>query len=274
MNKTTINFGVIKDAISKKSAFEYIKEGHTRSMDDFVESINKTPLLKKQYLIFKNFEKTKPFKKERLAERFILQNMKLLEGVKWNDIINENRKLRTSLLGNPDDSHVFSKKENEELFENLSIVIEASTNSAFNDMEKEAEAYDFLVSHLTRELSEDDMNEEEERPKFNKFWKFIAEGAMNNFKKRYSALNESEKEIFKTLISDSPEKRASIISLRESLIEEIKEKVGSDRYSDDEKELMKEFKEKLEKEIPNEQLTSNDYIISCYELKNALREIL
>ena len=79
--KTSLNFGALKDTIAKKAAFELTQNSKTDILKEFTDVLKVNPTLNRQYLIFKNFERVKPFSKERLAERFIAQNLEALNGL-------------------------------------------------------------------------------------------------------------------------------------------------------------------------------------------------
>jgi pyruvate carboxylase len=75
----SFNFGAIRDTITRLSAVELIREQKSVTLDKFLKEIKQSPILTKQQFVFKNIENTKPFTKERLAERFIAQNMQLFK---------------------------------------------------------------------------------------------------------------------------------------------------------------------------------------------------
>ena len=268
--KTTLNFGALKDSVLKKASGELLNENKNSTMVNFMEAVRKSPILKKQYLIYKNFEKTKPFSQERLAERFIQQNIGMLKEESWAKLQNENANLRQSILGGPDEWTVLAKKENVELYESVSTLIEASINPQFKDWDRDAKAYSHLIEHLTRKVEGDEVNEEKERPQANKFWKFITKNALGYFNERYEALAESERELFKVLISENKSKREQIERMRGDLIDLIESKMNDEGNSRDDTVILETFKSKLKKEVNDDVLTSDEYIISCFELKDML----
>ncbi|GIV44012.1 MAG: hypothetical protein KatS3mg035_1135 [Bacteroidia bacterium] len=79
----TFNFGAIRDTVAKLSAAEIIREEKSQTLDKFLKIVKKSPILTKQHFVYKNFETAKPFQKERLAERFIAQNLQLFKNEKW-----------------------------------------------------------------------------------------------------------------------------------------------------------------------------------------------
>lgn len=78
MKEISLNFGAIRDSISRLSSMEILKENTSNTLKTFTNKVKKSPVLLKQHLVFKNFEESRPFAKERLAERFISQNLTIL----------------------------------------------------------------------------------------------------------------------------------------------------------------------------------------------------
>jgi hypothetical protein len=268
MKDITLNFGAIRDSVTRLSSMELLKENSNNSLKTFIDIIKKSPVLLKQHYVFKNFEDSKPFIKERLAERFINQNLSILKGIKWQDIINENKKIRISLLEN---SHVESNGgKKDELFNHIHTLIESVTKPTFSNIQAEQEAYEFLLEYLTRPVSQENISKEKiDNPNL-KNWKYITKLAVNNFNERYSHLNEEEKKILGMFLSDDNKKinyiedlKKENLSLIDNLLKECKdiEKI----------KVLKEFREKLNKVKNFDSFSADDFIISYSELKNNLK---
>lgn len=269
MKEISYNFGAIRDSIMKLSASELIKESQSKTMNTFLESIKKSSLLKKQHLIFKNIQESKSFDKERLAERFLNQNLQLFSNEKWNDILEENKKLRRGLL---DDMHVEARKD-EALFESISTLIEAITKPGFTDFEKEQNSYEFVISHLTRPvLSESEKSgEKSDFPAFaGNSWKYLTKMAISNFNERFKHLNENEKKAFKILVSDYNTKSKYLESLRKENIEIIDTKIQEEKDTKS-IEMLSGFRNKLEELQNITPQKIDEGIIACLELNEALK---
>ena len=249
------------------------KENKSDILNSFIKETNSNPNLKKQQLIYKNIQDCKPFKKERLAERFLNQNLSMFNNSNWQEILRENMNVRKKYLGNPDVSHVEAKKDGE-LFEAINTLIESITNKSFSDFEKEAESYDFIINHLTREVvnESEESKEKDDAPSINNAWKYITKFAVNNFNERYEHLNESEKEVLSILMSGDKNKKEYLddiknenIKIINSLLESDIDKINHDMLID--------FKDKIEtmNNIPNNDI--DDYILECIDLKQTLEEI-
>lgn len=270
----SFNFGAIRDTITRLSAAELVKEQKSVTLEKFLNEIKKSPILTKQQFVYKNIENAKPFEKERLAERFIAQNMQLFKNEKWNNVMNENKRVRKELL---DDMHIESKVNNK-LAESINTLIEFNTNSGFVNLEKEVEreieAYDYVVKYLTREVNESDYSKEKnDNPKLNESWKFITKVAVNNFNERYEHLNEEEKKVFGVLVADEKTKVSYLNEIKNQnlkLISQILEtKVDLDSES---KSLLENFKDKLENMTNVNFVNIDEYILANIELQSYINE--
>ena len=267
MKDISYNFGAIRDSIIRLSASEFLKESKSKTSNSFLSRIKSNSILHKQHLIYKNLQESKCFEKERLAERFINQNLQLFINENWNKIIIENKKLRKELL---DNFHVESKG-NGKLCESIHTLIESITRPGFSDFEKEQESYEYILSHLTKPtiVESEKTQEKQDSPKlFGDAWKFITKMAISNFNDRFKHLNEDEKKAFKILTSDNNTKINYLDALKKENIEMINKKIISEKDSSV-IELLNTFKEKLDnlKNVTN----LDESIISCLELKNNLK---
>lgn len=273
MKQVSMNFGVIKDTVYRYAGKSLVNEDNTQIslINAFLNEIKKNPLLKKQYLIYKNFEEGY-CKKENLAERFINQNLKLLEGYNWRQIVETNKDIRYSLL---EQSHVEGQKGKEELYEAINTLIKSVTQEGYVEIGKSQDAYDTIVQHLMTAKPESQKTSEtveEEYPKFLS-WKFVTELAVNNFNERYSHLNESEKELLKMLLSTEENKKNSFIDLKKESLEKLNY-VLSKYDTTVVQDSFGKFVEKINNMNENE-LTGSDLdeaIIHLYELQDLIME--
>jgi hypothetical protein len=270
----SFNFGAIRDTITRLSAVELVREQKSITLEKFLKEIKQSPTLIKQQFVFKNIESAKPFTKERLAERFIAQNMQLFKNEQWNKITSENKRIRKELL---DDIHIESRMDNK-LAESINTLIEFNSNAIHSDLNKEiqreVEAYDYVVNYLTRTVNESEYSKEkEDNPKLNESWKFITKVAVNNFNDRYEHLNEEEKKVFSVLVADEKTKIAYLNELRQqnlktlSQILETKSDIDSDA-----KELLENFKSKLINMQNVNFVNIDEWILSNIELQSYINE--
>lgn len=266
----SFNFGSIRDTVARLSAVELIREENSKTLDKFLTLVKKSPALTKQHFVYKNIETAKPFQKERLAERFIAQNLQLFRNERWDNILSENKRARKELL---DDIHIESKL-NTKLAESINTLIEHATSPMFTDFEKEQEAYEYILSHLMRPvISEGDASPEKtDNPSLiDDAWKFVTKVAVNNFNERYQHLNEEEKKLFSILVSDEKTRISYLDELKNNNLKLIESKLEkeTDIKSID---LLNSFKEKIENMKNVNFVNVDECIISNAELKEALDE--
>jgi hypothetical protein len=270
MKDITLNFGAIRDSVTRLSSQEILKESNSNTLKTFTSEVKKSPVLFKQHFIFKNFEDCKPFTKERLAERFINQNLNILRGIKWQDVISENKRLRISLLEN---SHVESSGGNkDELFNHIHTLIESVTKQNFSNIAAEQEAYEYLLEYLTRPVSEKEASKERADNPDLKNWQFITKLAVNNFNERYSHLNEEEKKVIGMLLADDNKKVNYIEDLKKENLELI-DKLIKEAKEIERIKILEGFKNKLSQSRTYDSFSADDFIISYSELKNNLNNM-
>lgn len=275
MKQISLNFGAIKDSIYRYSSKELVNESiageKVNILGSFVNSLKENPTLKIQYLIFKNLEEGY-FKKERLAERYINQNLKLLENVSWENIININRDIRIKLLEN---AHVEGNAGKNELYEAIQTLIESTVRTTYSDIDKSQEAYEFILEHLTKERENKEVikeTEENDNPKFLS-WNFITKLAVDNFNKRYAHLNESEQSLLKILLSPEEKKNHHLTDLIKENSEIINNLLEEGVSNKETESALLNFKSKLEKIEGFAKENIDEAIINCSELNETLKDI-
>lgn len=271
MKQTSLNFGAIRDSVIRHVGKEIMSENgqKTTILNSFMKSVKDNPALKLQYLVFKNIEDGH-FTKERLAERYIAQNMKILEGLSWNKVLESNRALRIALLEN---SHVEGNKDKEALYENIHTIIEANIRKSFVNIDLSEAAYEAVLSYLISERPKQKqvVNEENDNPKLLS-WNFITKLAVNNFNERYAHLNESEKSLLKILLSTEDNKKNHLEDLKSEntkLIDEILSEGVTDKTVETSLNM---FKSKLTT-MTLDNVNLDESIINCAELKEELLEM-
>ena len=274
MKKVSLNFGSIKDTIYKYSSRNIVNEGETTNFVNlFINEIKKNPIINVQYLIYKNIENGN-FNKEYLAERYLVQNLKLIESFSWEDILEENKNFRIKILNN---SHVDSLPLKVELHEAIHTLIKGKIKPEFNDLIEESNAYEIVISYLITNNKVRNINEEtkeietEDYPKLMS-WNFITELAVNNFNKRYSHLNENEKNLLKILLSDDSYKLNYLEDLKQENLKFI-DTLLSDKELKDHTEDLNKFKNKIISLKEEEKdFNIDESIINLFELNCNLQE--
>lgn len=274
MKQISVNFGVIKDAIFTFSAKEMIAEhkNNARVLNEFYNSIKENPALKLQYLIYKNLENGQ-CTKERLAERYINQNLKLIESQKWEDILSVNKELRIKALG---EQHIEALPGKTELYEAINLLIKSVTFRKFTDIDASQQAYDLVMEHLLKPKVEniptDVVKEETEYPKFLS-WKFVTNLAVNKFNERYGHLSEGEKKLVKTLLMPFDNKLNYYLDLRKENLDQVSNLLSSTN-EESAKSALQIFKDKMQTMAENiHPLEIDEAIINLEELKISLQDL-
>lgn len=274
MKEVSNNFGAIRDTILRVSSKQLVREntGESSVMKNFLNEIKNSYSLKIQQLIYKNLE-TANFDKERLAERYVNQNMKLASGLNWKTLLDENTKLRRNVIG---EHHIEGEVNKSELYENIHILIESNSRKNYSDINKSEKAHEFIMSHLLRKIEdsskEKTVNESEDMPNFFS-WKFITEKAVSNFNERYSHLNEVERNLLKILLAPFEEKKNYLDSLKTENVKLISNLLKESSVDDYTKENLKNFEVKMKtsEEMINEE-TIDEYVMNFSELNENLKE--
>lgn len=266
MKDISLNFGVIKESILRLKTRNFINNERL-GIDSFIKTLNENSILKKQSLIFKAFDTNQQFKKERLAERFINQTLEIINGVKWDSLINENRTIRITYL---DSTHVGSAVPEKEVYYNhIHNLIEAKCKGQGNyDIEKEQISYEYVIEHLMSEKENSQIIESSDEP--NLSWEYVTKLAINNFNERYAHLNESELKIVKILTSNNSIKINHLKDLKQetlSIINKLK------NNSNEDNSIFETFEIKLNNINPDTIENIDDAIISCFELNENLKNI-
>jgi hypothetical protein len=231
-------------------------------VDLFINEVKNNPILKIQYLIYKNLENSN-FQKEYLAERYLNQNINLIKDCDWNDILKENKSFRTDILKN---FHVEGNKDKEELYESIHTLIKSKSMKNFTDFDEENRAYEYVINYLTKKesnnIQENTTPEENEIPKLLS-WKYVTELAVNSFNDRYSHLSESEQSLLKILMSDSDYKKNYLQDLKQENLNLINGLLIKESDDEVKSNLMK-FKNKIQ---VLKEGNVDESIINLYELK-------
>lgn len=265
MKQISLNYGAIRDTIFKYSGKQIVSEGgNSTILNSFLKSIKELPALKIQHIIFENIEKGS-FSKERLAERYIAQNLKLIENVSWEKIIEANRNIRIGLLEN---CHVEGNGNNGELYESIHTLLESVCKKGYTDIDKSNQAYEFILNHLLKENITENTKEEQETEEYPKLlsWNFVTNLAVNNFNQRYSHLNENEKSLLKILLSTDENKINHLEDLKKENIELI-DSIMQSGVDEESKNILSTFKNNIEVNLGE---SIDETIIHLAELKDTL----
>lgn len=231
------NFGKIKNAFNG-----ILVEGMVSKNDDkknlfkkYIQTIKESKILKTQFLVYSNIE-NKLESDAMSANLFVSENIKLLEKFKASDIIKENKKLLAL-------SKDIDSKLTESYNDSLSILHESISNIIFvkrtpNNIDEITKNTKNILDYISGNKAKE-ITEAIDLP-----LSMVSTLMVDKYNEKYSSLDESEKEILKTLIdSDDIKKKEIYTSTIRECIGLIDEKLkGADL---DTKDRLLRVKDKL-----------------------------
>lgn len=256
------NFGKIKNVFNNLLIEGIIKKDDTtkKLFKKYVKTIKESEILKTQFLVYNNIE-NKIDSDSFSANIFVSENIKLMEKYKQSDILKENIKLKNILASE-------SNKLNEDY--ELSKLHESISNLIFikktpKNVENVMAEIKSLATHITTNKTKA-VTESIELPVG-----VLTNLMVDKYNKKYSTLEESDKETLKILIDNNVENKKNFymktlgecIDLVDNLLKESK-----DEY----KEKLTKVKSKLQEDKEDtKEIDYLDKIFKLMELKNNLK---
>jgi hypothetical protein len=253
------NFGNIKDTFKSLVVESIIRkdEKGKKLFSKFLKTIKENETLKDQYLIYNNLQ-TKKFDDGSEAKDFIKENISLLKSLNESHIQKGNDFFIKLLKGNK------IVKENDSFYKDVSYLIK--TEKTPSNLHKINET----ISKITRIMLEKEDVEEVVTETINLPPSVLTKLAVNKFNTRYSDINESEREIIKTVLNGSDEDKENIFKkLKRECIDTIDSKVNESSDVELKHKLLK-VKDKLLN--TNYNLDNfNTEISKIYDLKESIK---
>jgi hypothetical protein len=253
------NFGNIKDTFKSLVVESIIRkdEKGKKLFSKFLKTIKENKTLKDQYLIYNNLQ-TKKFDDGSEAKDFIKENISLLKSLNESHIQKGNDFFIKLLKGNK------IVKENDSFYKDVSYLIK--TEKTPSNLHKINET----ISKITRIMLEKEDVEEVVTETINLPPSVLTKLAVNKFNTRYSDINESEREIIKTVLNGSDEDKENIFKkLKRECIDTIDSKVNESSDVELKHKLLK-VKDKLLN--TNYNLDNfNTEISKIYDLKESIK---
>lgn len=258
ITKIVQNFGKIKNAYNDILVESVVTKNKDKKdlFKSYVKIIKENEILKNQFLIY-NLIENKIEKNENKVKTFVDECLSIMSKFSNKDILQSNKKLVENILYENDFD--YDKKE---LHENITTLI--FTPKTPKNIDVIVEAKEYVVNYILNN-KEKETNESYGLPN-----SIISNVMVQKYNEKYSNLDESEKEILKTLINSDSEKKKE---LYENTIKECITLVDEKLKDSDleTKDRLLRVKEKLlndKKEI-NEDYIKN--ISKLIELKNSLK---
>lgn len=258
ITKTVQNFGKIKNAYNEILVESVITKNNEKKdfFKSYIKIIKENDILKNQFLIY-NLIENKIEKNENKVKTFVDECLNIMSKYNKKDIINANKKLVESILFEKDFD--YDKKE---LHENISTLIFTSKTPKNIDVIVEAKSYviNYILNNKEKEIAEG----------YGLPNSVVSKIMVEKYNEKYSTLDESEKQILKSLIDSDIDKKKEVYNntIREC-IDLVNEKLKDSDLET--KDRLLRVKDKLlndSKEI-NEDYVKN--ISKLVELKNSLK---
>jgi len=252
------NFGKIKEVYNNTLTEGIVKENNDGKslFSSYLKHIKSNEVLKKQFLIYTSIEsKIEPDRVK--AMEFINETLSLISNHSKKEIFEANSKLINNIIFEHD-----VKYEKSDLHDNISKLIftEKNFNTIDTIIETKNKIVDYIVNNKPKEINEN----------FGLPNSFITSLFVDKFNERYSSLDESEKQVLKTLLESTEEEKKE---LHNNLIRECITLIDA-KFVDSDIELkdkLLKVKDKLlnEKTITNESYSKE--ITKLINLRNTLK---
>lgn len=255
---TNFNFGIIKATFTNylnESENLFAKELFT----NFMKLIKEEAVLQAQFQVYKNLE-DKHIVNENLAIKYIDENLNVIK--KWPHAVLDRHNAVLAKICEGLKPKVSEKKKT--LYENIQTLIDQTLNTT--DVDQLHESYSYVLNHIKtnepKNLVIETANEFTHVPQ-----DFLIKKAIEKFNNKYNGLNEAEKELFLTIISENTDaKNAYFVNLKSSTTHKLKSLLGENEVVD---KNINEAISKIEKMKFNEETFSTD-VLSLKELKESL----
>ena len=193
------NFGNIKDTFNSILSESIIKKDKSgkKLFSDYLKILRENKSLRSQYLIFKNLE-FKKFENSGDAHNYIKENISLLKELNKKELEKGNNRL-ISLLKN--------KKlinENSDLYNHINIL--TNVTKSVSSLDKLQQSVNFIKDRMIKK--EDPIEPTQES--INLPPSVLTKMATNRFNLKYADIDESEKEIIKTILNGNEEDKKGV----------------------------------------------------------------
>lgn len=258
INDNIKNFGKIKEVYNNALTEGIVKENKTGKglFGSYLKHLKSNEVLKKQFLIYTSIEsKVEPDRVK--AMEFINETLSLISNHNKKEIFEANNKLVKDIIFEHDITY-----DKLDLHNNISKLIftEKNFNTIDEIIETKNKVADYIVNNKPKEINEN----------FGLPNSIVTSLFVDKFNERYSDLDESEKQVLKTLLESTEEEKKE---LHNNLIRECITLIDA-KFVDSDIELkdkLLKVKDKLlnEKTITNESYSKE--ITKLINLRNTLK---
>lgn len=261
ITKTVQNFGKIKNAYNDILVESVLTKNDNKKdlFKSYIKMIKENKVLKNQFLIY-NLIENKIEKNESKAIRFVEECLDIMSKFSKKEIMETNEKLVIDILFEQVEQE--SNYDKKELHENITTLL--FTEKTPKNVDAIVDAKTFVVNYI---LNNEEKKVEEGYGLPNSV---VSKIMVEKYNEKYATLDESEKQVLKSLIDSDENKRREVYSetIREC-IDLINERLKEADL--DTKDRLLRVKDKLlnDKQEINEDYPKN--ISKLVELKNSLK---
>lgn len=261
-----VSIGIANLIVSNKLKESYFNDnliGESKKIAfDFFDVVKKSPILQLEFKVFSNLE-SKHIENDQIATRYIDNNIKLFEVYTIEEIDAEHKKLNAFLSEHvvPTITEADYDLEKIGLYNAIDTLITESLKISDDvDVDNIHESFTMVLNHIKspkKELLEnvdvEPINED------------VIEIAVGKFNEKYASLDESDKNLLKTLIKSTSKEKQTLLENYKSETLATLEKINE---ADAQDHIAKAI-QKIKEMVYNKK-TVDDNIIGLHELKKEL----
>ncbi len=252
------NFGNIKDTFKNlmvESILSKNDEGK-KLFNNFLKTINKNKVLKEQYLVYSNLQ-NKKFDDVNEAKEYIKENISILKSLNKKNILEGNQYFIKLLKGKN------ISKENNSLYSDIEFLV--SSNKSASNIDKIQES----INNITKRMLEKEESENVTTESINLPPSVLSNLLITKFNSKYSDINESDKEIIKTVLNGKEEDKKSLFeTLKRDCISTIDNKLNESSDLELKDKLLKVKDKLLNTNFDSKDI--NNQIIKIHNLKESI----
>jgi hypothetical protein len=255
-----VNIGIANLIISNKLNESYFNDkliGESKKFAfDFLNIIKNSPILQLEFKVYNNIE-SKHIENELLAKEYIDKHIELFEVYTLEEIEVEHEKLKSFI----NEDTVLIDDEKTKLYNAINTLITESLRISDEvDVDNIHESFTLVFNHvkspkkaLLENVDVELVNED------------VLEIAVDKFNEKYASLDESDKDLLKTLIKATIKEKQVLLETYKTETLTILEGIDKENIQDNIAKAIQKIKEMI-----YDRKTVDDNIIGLHELKKEL----
>jgi len=255
-----VNIGIANLIISNKLNESYFNDKlideSKKIAFDFFKVVKKSPVLQLEFKVFNNIE-GKHIENEIFAKEYVDNNIKLFEIYTLDEIEKERKKLNTFIT----EDNISEDDEKVQLYNAIHTLINESLKVGDDvDVDSIHESFTLVFNHirtpkkaLLENVDVELINED------------VIEIAVGKFNEKYASLDESDRDLLRTLIKSKPKEKKVLLETYKTETLNILEGIDKVNVKDNITKAIEKIKE-----MTYSKKTVDDNIIGLHEFKKEL----